>query len=214
MENGIIKSIEKNIYKHISLQSRYVSKKNTMFNNLFRKLSEKYFTYLEAFDEYVAKYIGSLSYELTSVNVDNIYCDIIKNIFTEHLLIPSFSEDPLLSKLSANDINKLYCINLVIDEEDRYHGSCLTEYRLKVINKSPELISVLADLYNIQNHTHFNIDNNGKLKSHNVDIYRYLLNDNFEDTKVMFDFTDFLTMIKTSAKVFNLSLGKINFIID
>ena len=79
---------------------------------------------------------------------------------------------------------------------------------------SPELISVLADLYNIQHHTHFNIDNNGKLKSHNVDIYRYLLNDNFEDNKVVFDFTDFLATIKTSAKVFNLSLGKINFIID
>lgn len=209
MENGIIKSIEKNIYNHISLQSRYVSKKNTMFNNLFIKLSDKYFKYLEAFDEYVAKYIGSLSYELPSVNVDNIYCDILKNIFTEYILIPAFSEDPLLSKLSVNDINKLYRVKLILDEEGCYHGSCSSEYRLKVINKSPELISVLADLYNIQNHTHFNIDNNGKLKSHNVDIYRYLLNDNFEDSKVMFDFTDFLTTIKTSAKTFNLGLGKI-----
>ena len=214
MENGIIKSIEKNIYKHISLQSRYVSKKNTMFNNLFRKLSDKYFTYLEAFDEYVANYIGGLSYELPSVNVDNMYCDIVKNIFTEYILMPSFCEDPLLSKLSLNDINKLYRVKLIMEDTECYHGSHTPDYKLQVTTLSPELITVLADLYNIQNHTNFNIDNNGKLKSHNVDIYRYLLNDNFEDNKVMFDFTDFLATIKTSAKVFNLALGKINLIID
>ena len=214
MENGIIKSIETTIYKHISLQSRNVSKKNTMFNNLFKKLSDKYFTYLEAFDEYVYKYIGSLSYELPSIDVDNIYCDIIKNIFTEYILMPSFCEDPLLSKLTVNDINKLYRVKLIMEDADYYHSSYTPDYKLQVTKLSPELISVLVDLYNIQNHTHFNIDNNGKLKSHNVDVYRYLLNDNFEDNKVTFDFTDFLATIKNSAKVFNLSLGKINLIID
>ena len=214
MQNTFLKTIETNIYKHISLQSRNVSKKNTMFNNLFRKLSDKYFTYLEAFDEYVIKYIGNLSYELPSIDVDNIYCDIIKNIFTEYILMPSFCEDSLLSKLSVNDINKLYRVKVIMEDNDCYHGSYTPDYKLQITKLSPELVSVLADLYNIKNHTQFNIDNNGKLKSHNVDIYRYLLNDNFEDSKVKFDFTDFLTTIKTSVKVFNLSLGKINSIVD
>ena len=214
MQNTFLKTIETNIYKHISLQSRNVSKKNTMFNNVFRNLKDKYFTYLEAFDEYVAKYISGLSYELPSIDVDNIYCDIIKNIFTEYILMPSFCEDPLLSKLSVNDINKLYRVKVIMEDNDCYHGSYTPDYKLHITKLSPELVSVLADLYNIKNHTQFNIDNNGKLKSHNVDIYRYLLNDNFEDNKVMFDFTDFLTTIKTSVKVFNLSIGNINSIVD
>ena len=79
--------------------------------------------------------------------------------------------------------DKLYRIKLIMEDNDCYHGSHSTEYKLQITKMSPELVSVLADLYNIKNHTQFNIDNNGKLKSHNVDIYRYLLNDNFEDSK-------------------------------
>ena len=209
MTHKLIDKIETSIYNNINHQSRYVSNKNLLFENLFNKLSKKFFKTQDEFDLFVNNYISSLSYELSGVNVDTIYCDIIKYILTTYVLVPAFSEDVLLSKLNIKDINKLYRINLNIDDNDYYHGSHSEEYKLQITKLSPELISLLADLDNIKNHTDFNIDNNGALKSHNVDIYRYLLNDNFEDNKVKSDFTDFLTTIKTSVNVFNLSLGKI-----
>lgn len=214
MTNKLIDKIETSIYNNINHQSRYVSNKNSLFENLFNKLSKKFFETQDEFELFVNNYISSLSYELSWVNIDNIYCDIIKYILTTYVLVPDFSEDVLLSKLNIKDINKLYRISLNIDDNDYYHGSHSEEYKLQITKLSPELIALLADLYNIKNHTYFNIDNNGTLKSHNVDIYRYLLNDNFEDNKVKFDFTDFLTTIKTSAKVFNLSLGKISSIVS
>lgn len=214
MTNELIDKIETSIYNNINHQSRYVSRKNSLFENLFNKLSKKFFETQEEFDLFVNNYISALSYELSGVNVDNIYCDIIKYILTTFVLVPEFSEDTLLSRLNVTDVNKLYRIKLIMEDNDCYHGSHSPEYKLQITKMSPELVSVLADLYNIKNHTQFNIDNNGKLKSHNVDIYRYLLNDNFEDSKVKFDFTDFLSTIKTSAKVFNLSLGKIISIVD
>lgn len=209
MTNKLIDKIETSIYNNINHQSRYVSNKNLLFENLFNKLSKKFFKTQDEFDVFVNNYISSLSYELSGVNVDNIYCDIIKYILTTFVLVPAFSEDVLLSKINITDINKLYRINLIKDDNDYYHGPHLTEYKLQITKMSPELVSLLADLYNIKNHTNFNIDNNGTLKSNNMDIYKYLLNDNPEDTKVKFDFTDFLTTIKTSIKVFNVSLERI-----
>ena len=209
MTNKLIDKIETSIYNNINHQSRYVSNKNSLFENLFNKLSKRFFETQDEFELFVNNYISSLSYELSWVNIDNIYCDIIKYILTTYVLVPEFSEDVLLSKLNIKDINELYSISLNIDDNDYYHGSHSAEYKLQIIKLSPELIALLADLYNIKNHTDFNIDNNGTLKSNNMDIYKYLLNDNPEDNKVKFDFTDFLTTIKTSVNVFNLSLGKL-----
>ena len=121
MTNKLIDKIETSIYNNINHQSRYVSNKNSLFENLFNKLSKKFFETQDEFELFVNNYISSLSYELSCVNIDNIYCDIIKYILTTYVLVPDFSEDVLLSKLNIKDINELYRISLNIDDNDYYY---------------------------------------------------------------------------------------------
>ena len=50
MANELINKIETSIYNNINHQSRYISNKNSLFENLFNKLSKKFFETQDEFD--------------------------------------------------------------------------------------------------------------------------------------------------------------------
>ena len=209
--NKTINKIENTIYKNVSNMSKYVSKKNDLFETIFNKIQEQFFESQEEFDKITNNYFSSLQkYEISNINLDKMYCDYIKYILTHEYFLSEFTENYLLSCLLPHEINKCYMVKLTEVENESYHGSSNTEYDIKIYLSTPECIEVLSNIYNKINHTSFNIDQTGKLLTYkNHSIFTYLCHDNFDDNKVNFDFTDYLKKIKEAIKDFNLIIGKL-----
>jgi hypothetical protein len=212
MENNKkINIVESSIYKNISKMSRYVSKKNDLFESIFDNLSKKYFDNEDSFEKYSNDYFSSISgYSVIKIDLDKMYCEFIKHILTNNYFKQEFSQNIILSNISLDDLNKCYNIRLVVLEDESYHGSCSPDYIIKMELNTPETIEILSNIYNKIHHTSFNIDYSGKLSSSkNHSVINYLCHDNFDDNNVNFDFSDYLKNIKEAIKNFNLSIGKL-----
>lgn len=213
MERNVnINEIENTIYRNISNMSKYVSKKNDLFETTFTKIIKKFFKTIEEWDNYTNKYFSDVcNYEVNRIDLDKMYCEYIKYILTQKYFKPQFTSNELLYFLSPEDINKCYSVRLDRIEQDSYHGSSSCEYQIKIELNTPECIEILSNIYNKIYHTSFNIDQSGKLLTYkNHSIFNYLCHDNFDDNKVNFDFSDYLRKIKESIKEFNLTIGKLN----
>lgn len=209
--NPKISKIETMIYRNISNMSKYVSPKNNLFENTFSKIIKLFFKNNKEWEEFTNNYFSLIvNYEVNRIDLDKMYCDYIKYILTYKYFLSQFATNELLSCLLPDDINKCYSVRLNKIEIDSYHGSDSIEYNIKIELNTPECIEVLSNIYNKIYHTSFNIDQTGKLLTYkNHSIFTYLCNDNFDDNKVNFDFTDYLKKIKEAIKEFNLIIGKL-----
>lgn len=210
--NALLSKLEKTIYSNILPQSRYISNINTVYETLIKNIIEFLFgNSTDDWDNYISSYFSHTKIEVFNIQLDKIYSDLFKHIFAERYFKVTFSDEynPLLQLLSVEEVKQCLSVHIDKDEEETYHGSSLYSYKLRIDLNTPECISILSKHYNNIHHTQFDIDANGKLTSANMIIYRYICNDNFEDTKVNFDFTDYLSTLKHAVKQFNLLRGKL-----
>ena len=111
MANELINKIETSIYNNINHQSRYVSNKNSLFENLFNKLSKKFFETQDEFELFVNNYISSLSYDAT-LGILNEINDII-NLFALWqiltYLINTFFHESFRIKKAICIVDIVYC---------------------------------------------------------------------------------------------------------
>ena len=176
-KNNNIQMIEENILNSISRSSRFISKKNDIFNNIFENLFNNIIrSKNKNVETEINDYFYTYNIDVKNLDIDKEYTKLIKFLIIKYYILEYNFDSTILKSFKFGDWGKSLYTHLDEIEHSDYHSSHY-DYEFKIQLSTPEFIQQCNKYL-----SNYEIALDGKimLKNDNISLLNYILYQNID----------------------------------